>query len=889
MVLSIVTGTWNRLSYLKDFMASCESSIKPNISHEYCICDAGSTDGTLSWLHGEANDLYNITLVEHGELKGAIKAFNDAAAVAKGDYLLIGNDDVEVIGNSITCALGELMSDPELGGACFYQDRAGQDWHVEEMQIVMADGQVRLSPYLQVGIIPRFLWEHAGGWGDFGSNTYGGDNWVSAKIYEAGYSIRAVEGARIHDRTPIDELRKVNNELNRGGADGQKFYAAFPNGIKYNAKPQINNPLYGKYKKILYAPIYEANNRVQKEQKRGLREALEKRGIVWEVDYIGGENLVAAAQEWKPHITVTQLHSADRATVDAVRGIRKHTSERMVNWNGDVWPEQQQTPEYAECLRMFDLHTGVNEKLKPYFESQGITYSYLQIGFEPGTIGRESTSHCEVVFIGNAYAEARKELATKLKSLPHNVKIWGYGYPDGVTEGSTLYDFNKTGDIVRGAKIVIGDNQFGDDGFVSNRLFESLAAGQAMLLHQKVPGMDKLIGFEDKKHYVEFSDFDDMAKKIEYYLSHEEERAEIALAGHTECINNHSFDHRVEELFDILKNKSKKNCKISMHMICKDEIKNVNSVLKQCEEFAEEIIVVDTGSTDGTLEALSAYKEHCPKLKVFTQAWEDDFGAARNAAMEHCTQPWIMWMDFDDKIPTDTINQLKKFHKWEPLCAKNNIYNPMAFKLLLIDASNHQAAMQTRLFRKIPGVRWDKTVHETVDQSLVDLGIYPIEMMTAKVYHQGNIDRKAVLNKQRRNLRIINKMPDSSWKFLTMAWTHLACGFWSDAIVCCMIIFKRYEGEKDQDLSDHCNFIAGFCFKELNLIPEALTSLQASKAKDAYYLLSILDPSNMATHLMKFLATPIPQNLPTFGIAWERDAKARLLGWHQQELKKLNL
>ncbi|MCP3684949.1 MAG: glycosyltransferase family 2 protein [bacterium] len=389
MLLSIVTGTYNRLEYLKAFMESCEQSILPYIEHEYCICDGGSLDGTLEWLKGEASEKYNITLIEHGELKGAIKAFNDAAAAAKGDYLLIGNDDVIVQEDSITRALGELLSDPTLGAACFFQDRAGRDWHVETMEITLPDGRGIVGPYLQVGIIPKFLWDYAGGWGDFGSNTYGGDNWVSAKVYEAGYKIKAIEGAKIHDRTPIDELRKINNDMNRGGADGKKFYAAFPDGITYNDEPQFPNPIHGKYKKILYAPIYEPGNEVQKQQKRGLRDALAKHGIVYEVDYLAGKSIALAAGAWLPDLTVTQLHSADKAMVEQIKEVRKHTRESMVNWCGDTYTDQNSTPEFIECMRYFDLHTSVNNTLKDFFKKNGVNYHYWQIAFERNVLPSE--------------------------------------------------------------------------------------------------------------------------------------------------------------------------------------------------------------------------------------------------------------------------------------------------------------------------------------------------------------------------------------------------------------------------------------------------------------------------------------------------------------------
>ena len=84
---------------------------------------------------------------------------------------------------------------------------------------------------------------------------------------------------------------------------------------------------------------------------------------------------------------------------------------------------------------------------------------------------------------------------------------------------------------------------------------------------------------------------------------------------------------------------------ISLCMI----VKNEEDVLARCLDcainFADEIIIVDTGSTDRTKEIAALYTE-----QVYDFEWIDDFAAARNFAFSKATMEYCMWLDADDII-----------------------------------------------------------------------------------------------------------------------------------------------------------------------------------------------------------------------------------------------
>jgi len=84
---------------------------------------------------------------------------------------------------------------------------------------------------------------------------------------------------------------------------------------------------------------------------------------------------------------------------------------------------------------------------------------------------------------------------------------------------------------------------------------------------------------------------------------------------------------------------------ISLCMIVKNEEDALSRCLNSVQGIADEIIIVDTGSTDGTKEIASTFSD---KLYDFT--WINDFAAARNYAFSFANMEYILWLDADDVI-----------------------------------------------------------------------------------------------------------------------------------------------------------------------------------------------------------------------------------------------
>ena len=91
---------------------------------------------------------------------------------------------------------------------------------------------------------------------------------------------------------------------------------------------------------------------------------------------------------------------------------------------------------------------------------------------------------------------------------------------------------------------------------------------------------------------------------------------------------------------------------LSVTLIVKNEQDNLTRLLPMLS-FADEIVVVDTGSTDSTVDVAQQFTD-----RVYSFAWCDDFSKARNYAISKATCEYIMWLDADDTLSLDTQQTL---------------------------------------------------------------------------------------------------------------------------------------------------------------------------------------------------------------------------------------
>src|SRR5262249_10107972 len=146
----------------------------------------------------------------------------------------------------------------------------------------------------------------------------------------------------------------------------------------------------------------------------------------------------------------------------------------------------------------------------------------------------------------------------------------------------------------------------------------------------------------------------------------------------------------------------------------------------------DEIVVVDTGSVDGTREVATRFG-----ARVYEFPWCDNFAAARNESLRHATGDWILSIDAGDRLDHDNrrkVRELRASLRDEPAAAALRCLNATG-------TGTGSAAVfeEIRLFRNHPALRWEYRTHEQILPSLRRQG-YEVRGADVTIYRGGHQD-----------------------------------------------------------------------------------------------------------------------------------------------------
>ncbi|MFA5450241.1 MAG: glycosyltransferase family 2 protein, partial [Clostridia bacterium] len=144
---------------------------------------------------------------------------------------------------------------------------------------------------------------------------------------------------------------------------------------------------------------------------------------------------------------------------------------------------------------------------------------------------------------------------------------------------------------------------------------------------------------------------------------------------------------------------------ISLCMIVLNEEKNLPRCLDSIKDAVDEIIIVDTGSTDATKAVAGKYTS-----KIYDFEWCDDFSAARNFSFSHATKDFVMWLDADDIMLKEDVTQL--------IALKNQLTDNVDAVMLKYNNGFDEngkvvfSYYRERLANRSRGFLWVEPVHE---------------------------------------------------------------------------------------------------------------------------------------------------------------------------------
>lgn len=144
---------------------------------------------------------------------------------------------------------------------------------------------------------------------------------------------------------------------------------------------------------------------------------------------------------------------------------------------------------------------------------------------------------------------------------------------------------------------------------------------------------------------------------------------------------------------------------LSISMIVKNEEKHIGRILENAHIFADEVIILDTGSTDKTIEIAQAFGA---TIQHFD--WCYDFAKARNASLSYCTKDFVMWLDADDLLPLDDAIRLRNLLSEEILW--DVLYLPYYYNYTPDNPAHGKRKKSPRIFRNHIGVTWKSPIHE---------------------------------------------------------------------------------------------------------------------------------------------------------------------------------
>ncbi|MGA1874719.1 MAG: glycosyltransferase [bacterium] len=713
-LVSIVILTLNQLEYTK----KCEASIRKYTPepHEIIFIDNNSHDGTVRWLRRLIHENKNYKLIENRENFGFAKGCNQGMAASSGEFVLLLNNDVIVTEGWLAGMLECLKNDPKTGIV------GPMTNHISGMQKVMsADYKTReqMQEYARL-----FREKHR---------------------YRRVPQRRVVGFCMLFRRELVEKIGGLDKRFGSGNFEDDDFclraeLEGYRNCIAgdvfihhYGSRSFIGN-------RIDYRSAMAGNRNIFHDKWSGIPQ-----------DSIPGRKLIIK-NTLEEAGELNQKGEGDKAVERLIEGIRlSPDSEEIYQTLAEVLIEAKRFKDANDALQA--MPERAREDIKT-LELIG----YCKEGLE---LSQEAKRYADLALSMNpayapalnlkgilAYKQGNKKVAESffkraIESYP------GYGEPHtnlGVIRWAE-------GNWPEGLELL-------ERGFILSPVVMDIASRY----HSAVTKANELaraeVVFREAKmlfptnQRISYLLIDILLKQEQYKEAMQEIEEAMVVFGVDDGILSAALEVRRKIGPKETNGTRKGKGAISLCMIVKNEEQYMARCLMSVKPAVDEMVVVDTGSTDRTRDIAKAFG-----AKVYDFAWTDDFSEARNYSLSKVSGDWILILDADEVLSAldhaHLAKLVKKNRPWAYTMVTRNYTKQVNLQGFTINDGKypHEEAgigwfpsTKVRLFPQNHNIWFKNPVHESVEETVRETGI-PIKPAAIPVHHYGKLQVEKIIAK----------------------------------------------------------------------------------------------------------------------------------------------
>jgi len=275
---------------------------------------------------------------------------------------------------------------------------------------------------------------------------------------------------------------------------------------------------------------------------------------------------------------------------------------------------------------------------------------------------------------------------------------------------------------------------------------EAMACGTAVVTTDN-EGVREYAVHGENALLVPVRDVNAMAGAIRQLIECPELRQRLVRRGRETALER-SWDRVIDRLEYTFEKDchTRKRPRISLCMIVKNEEENIGLCLKNAAPCVDQMVVVDTGSVDRTVEIA---EEH--GATVYHHPWENDFARARNQSLSYATGDWILYLDADEILSSPNYRLLAE-------AVNQKKFAGLYFNILSCshDGVETFSLLSCRLFRNRPSFRFEGALHEQITPAILKRG--KIGRSEVNILHYGYLDSHITQkDKNNRNLTILRQ------------------------------------------------------------------------------------------------------------------------------------